>query len=135
LTWKALLLIPLIGELFLFALALAFLLSAMFVKFRDINYIWEVVMQGAFYATPILYPISYVIDNVSLLAAKILMLNPIAQIIQDARQVLITPATQTIAEVYSSTLIRLVPLGMAVVLVIVSGWYFRSRSKYFAEEI
>lgn len=121
----------LILELFIFALALAFFLSAAFVRYRDINYIWEVIIQGAFYATPILYPLSLIPNS----AAKILMLNPIAQIIQDVRYVLVTPQTQTIAQVYGSRTIRLVPLATALILVVVSAWYFRSRSKYFAEEV
>jgi ABC-2 type transport system permease protein len=125
----------LIAELFVFSLALAFFLSAVFVKFRDINYIWEVIVQGLFYATPILYPISYVTDNASLLASKIIMLNPIAQIIQDIRYVLITPSTQTIAQIYGTRVARLIPLLMAIVVVVAATWYFKSRSKYFAEEV
>jgi ABC-2 type transport system permease protein len=121
----------LIFELFVFSLGAAFFLSALFVRFRDINYIWEVVIQGAFYATPILYPLSLIPEQ----AAKILMLNPMAQIIQDVRYVLVTPETQTIAQVYGTRWIRLVPLAMAAILVIIAVWYFRSRSKYFAEEV
>lgn len=56
-TSSFLIILPII-EMFILALSLAFLLSALFVRFRDVNYIWEVVMQGAFYATPIIYPIS-----------------------------------------------------------------------------
>lgn len=121
----------LILELFVFSLAIAFFLSAVFVRFRDINYVWEVIMQGAFYATPILYPISLVPEK----AAKLLMLNPMAQIIQDVRYVLVTPETQTIAQIYGSRAIRLFPLTVTILLVIVSAWYFKSRSKYFAEEV
>lgn len=121
----------LILELFVFSLAIAFFLSALFVKFRDVNYIWEVIVQGAFYATPIIYPLALIPDQ----AAKIVMLNPIAQIIQDVRYVLITPTTETIAQVYGSRTVRLIPLAMAIVLVLVAAWYFRKRSKYFAEEV
>lgn len=124
----------LILELFVFALAVAFFLSAVYVRFRDINYIWEVVMQAAFYATPILYPLSFVTDR-SELVAKIMLLNPIAQIIQDVRYVLITPSTQTIALLYETRLARLIPFTMALVLVVLAAWYFRKRSKYFAEEV
>lgn len=41
-------------------------------------------MQAGMYATPIIYPISMVMEK-SPLAAKVLMLNPLAQIIQDMR--------------------------------------------------
>lgn len=125
----------LILEMFIFSLGTAFLLSAAFVKFRDISYIWEVIMQGAFYATPILYPLSYVIDNVSVLAAKILMLNPMAQIIQDIREVIITDKTITMSDLYGSNYSRIIPLAIVLFLALFSTYYFRKRSKYFAEEV
>lgn len=132
LTPKALLIIPLIAELFVFSVAAAFFLSALFVRFRDVSYIWEVVMQAAFYATPILYPLSLI----PLEAARFLMLNPMAQIIQDSRYVLITPATDTLYQVYEGNwLVWLIPVGFTLVVAVVASRYFRSRSKYFAEEV
>lgn len=125
----------LIFELFIFALAMAFLLSAAFVRFRDVSYIWEVIMQGAFYATPILYPMSYVVDNVSLPVAKAIMLNPMAQIIQDVREVTVTPNTLTITELYGSGLVRLIPISIVLLLALAAVVYFKRRSKYFAEEV
>jgi ABC-2 type transport system permease protein len=128
---SALLLPFIILELFVFALAVGFFLSAAFVRFRDVSYIWEVLMQGAFYATPILYPLTLV----PLSAAKLLMINPMAQIIQDARYVLITPETQTISQVYGDQMIRAVPYGIVLATAVVAVWYFRSRSRFFAEEV
>jgi ABC-2 type transport system permease protein len=130
-TWHSLLIIPLVAELFIFSLAVSFFLSALFVRFRDISYIWEVIMQAAFYATPILYPLSLIPHR----AAKILMLNPMAQIIQDARHVLITPKTDNLYTLYGNSLIWAVPLGVTLIVVILASTYFRSRSKYFAEEV
>src|SRR6185437_986059 len=49
--WSALIIFPLILELFVISLSVAFLLSALFVKFRDVQYIWDVVMQAGFYGT------------------------------------------------------------------------------------
>lgn len=132
LTWNALLIIPLIIELFILSIALAFFLSALFVKYRDVQYIWEVIIQAAFYATPILYALSIVPLNI----AKILILNPMAQIIQDARWALITPSTDTIYQVYGGNIaIWAIPIGLTVLLAIVAAKYFRSQSKYFAEEV
>src|SRR5215213_964649 len=82
--WPALLLFLLLVELFVFALGVAFLLSALFVRFRDVNYIWEIIMQAAFYGTPILYDLKLVLEK-SAAGAKLLLLNPVAQVIQDAR--------------------------------------------------
>lgn len=120
-----------IAELFVFSLALAFFLSAAYVRFRDINYIWEIIMQAAFYATPILYPLTLIPE----VAAKILILNPIAQIIQDSRYVLVTDQTVTISGLYNTHLIRVVPIGVAVLLILIAATYFRKRSRYFAEDV
>lgn len=121
----------LIGELFIFSLALAFFLSAAFVRLRDISYIWEVFMQGAFYITPIIYSLKEVPPKV----AKLLVLNPVAQIIQDSRNVLITPETLTISDVYGYHAIRLVPVTVVLVTVVVAAFYFRRQSKHFAEGV
>lgn len=130
--WRALIMLPLICELFVFSIAMAFFLSALYVRFRDVSYIWEVIMQGAFYATPILYPLSLIPHR----AAKFLILNPMAQIIQDARHVLVTTDTQTIYQIYDGDKwIWAIPLGASLIIVVLASTYFRSRSKYFAEEV
>ncbi len=132
LTWSALLIIPLVAELFVIGIALAFLLSALFVKFRDISYIWDVLMQAGFYATPILYPLSMIPHQF----AKLLILSPMSQIIQDARYALVTTKAQTISTIYGGDKwIWSIPLILTFVLVILGASYFRSRSKYFAEEV
>lgn len=132
LSLKAFLIIPLIAELFVFSVAVAFFLSALFVRFRDVSYIWEVIMQAAFYATPILYPLSLI----PIKASKFLILNPMAQIIQDARHVLITPKADTIYQLYGGKwIVWAIPIGFTVLIAVVSSRYFRSRSKYFAEEV
>lgn len=129
--FEGLLALVVIFELFMFSLALAFLLSALFVKLRDINYIWEVILQGAFYATPIIYPMTVLPES----AAKLLLLNPVAQMIQDARYLMVTPQSPTIGSVYGNEWMRLVPVGMVVLLTIGAAYYFKKRSRYFAEEI
>ena len=124
----------LIIQLFVFSLAISFFLSAAFVKFRDIGYIWEIIMQGAFYATPILYPVSFV-AGYSAVAAKWIMLNPVAQMIQDFRFILITDQSTRIDQVFGSHWVRVIPIGLTVLMAIGAAAYFRSRSKFFAEEL
>lgn len=133
-TWNILWLIPLIIELFIFALAIAFMLSALYVRFRDVNYIWELVLQAGFYATPILYPLTAVIA-VSLTAAKVIMLNPVAQIIQDARYFVITTDTIRISDIYNSPYVYIIPIFIVITFTIIGVWYFRKASPGFAEEI
>ena len=132
-TWHAFLLLPLLIELFLIAIALAFLLSALFVKFRDVSYIWEVLMQAGFYATPIIYPLSRIKYH---RVREVLLLNPVAQIIQDARWLLVTHQTITIDQEFGGDKwIWLIPISLTCMLVLFGGWYFRDRSKHFAEDV
>ena len=128
LSW--LLAIPAIIELFVFALGISFLLSALYVKFRDITYIWEIFLQAGFYATPIIYPLT----NVPAQYHKWFFMNPMAQIIQDARYFLVTDTSITIWSTIHSAII-FVPFLIVAFAVIVGGTYFKRRSKYFAEDI
>ncbi|MBC7942937.1 ABC transporter permease [Candidatus Saccharibacteria bacterium] len=132
-TWEAFLIIPLVLELYVFSLGLAFFLAALNVKFRDIGYLWEIFLQAAFYATPILYPLAMVISQ-SELAAKLMLLNPAAQIIQDARYVLVTHDSITIYQLLGG-LRALIPFVIVIVVVIIAAYYFRNNSKTFAENI
>lgn len=121
-------------EIYVLALGLSLFLAAAFVKFRDISYIWEVIMQGMFYLTPILYPLS-IITNDTL--RKLIILNPMAQAIQDARYALIThhPDNLTIARIFDGGLYTLIPYALTLLALVIGVWYFRKESKYFAENI
>lgn len=130
--FSALLIAPLIIELFILSAGTGLLLSTLFVRFRDVSYIWEVILQAAFYATPILYALQRVPHQYS----KWLILNPMAQIIQDSRHILVTPYSQTIYQIYGGDiLIWLIPIVVVIFMAISGGTYFKKRSKFFAEEI
>jgi ABC-2 type transport system permease protein len=124
----------LIAELFIFSLSIGFLLGALFVKFRDIGFIWEVMIQGAFFAIPIMYAFSLVISKSELLA-KVLISNPIAQIIQDARYMLITTKTDTVYSVFGSAWAYAIPAVVVIVTGIFAAVYFKKQSPYFAENV
>ena len=123
-----------IFEIYILALGLAFLLSTMNVKYRDTGHIWEIIMQAAFYATPIIYPIAIVVAK-SELIAKLLLLNPLAQAIQDARYALITHETITSAKLFSNWIYILIPFVIVLVIFVIGTLYFKKNSKYFAENI
>jgi ABC-2 type transport system permease protein len=122
-------LVPLFLELLAISLAFAFFLSALFVRFRDMSYIWEVLLQALFYAVPIIYPLNYI----PVRYARIFMLNPVAQIVQDARYVLVTDKTETMAQLYGTPWVRAIPIGITLVLGITSVIFFRRQSPSFAE--
>lgn len=119
-------------EVYLLALGLSLLLSALFVKYRDIGYIWEVILQAGFYLTPILYPLA-LITNLNM--QKIILLNPMAQAIQDARYATVTHQTQTIYGIFEGGWYSIIPF-LIVGFVLVTGLtYFRKESINFAENI
>lgn len=124
----------LILELYLLSLGLALLLGSVNIKYRDVQSIWEVLVQALFYAVPIIYPIQMV-ATYSNFTAHLLMLNPIAQVIQDVRSLLVTDATLTSWEILPHFLLNFIPL-LLVGLVFIAGMFvFKHKSKYFAEEI
>ncbi len=129
---KALLLPLILAEIYTLSLGLSLFLAATFVKYRDMTYIWEVVLQAGFYATPILYPLT-IVSNINI--QKLLLLNPMAQAIQDARYVLVTPETATIAKTYGTSNARFISLGI-VILVFMAGFvYFKRHAGSFAEDL
>jgi ABC-2 type transport system permease protein len=130
--WSAFLIIPLIIELFILSISVAFLLSAIYVKFRDIGHIWEVIVQAMFYATPIIYPLTMVI-SINATAGKALLLSPMAQIIQDARNVVVYDQTETIWNTLHNPLLIAIPFLIITVITVISVTYFKKSSKRFTE--
>lgn len=126
--WLPLILI----EIYLLALGLSLFFSAAFVKYRDINYVWEVVLQAGFYATPILYPLSRITN---LTVQKLIMINPMAQAIQDARYSLVTHDTITPNQLFKGGWHELIPFLIVLGVLVFGALYFRSQSKSFAENI
>lgn len=128
-SWDALLFIPLMLELFILCLGLAFILSALYVKYRDIGHIWELLLQLLFYASAIIYPLNIVPVRFQ----KLILLNPITQIVQDARYVLVTKESITAGQILPTSLL-FIPYLIPIVLVVFGYLYFQSASKNFAEE-
>jgi len=118
--WTWLELPALIVLLFLFATGLSMLLSALFVRFRDVRPIWDVVSQALFYASPVIYPIEQVAQRNETLA-QVAMCNPLAAIIQQFRYALIDPGAQSAGEAIGGWPMLLVP-GAILVGVFVLGF-------------
>jgi ABC-2 type transport system permease protein len=126
-------LLPLfIIEIYIFSLGLGLLLSALFVKYRDISYIWDVILQAGFYATPILYPLSLIKSET---VQKVLLLNPLAQAIQGARNVFVTPASITINDVWNSQWAIMIPLTFVLMTLAIGILYFKREANDFAENL
>ena len=118
--------------LFALSLGFAFILATMFVYFRDIAPVWEVVMQAGMYATPIIYSLS-MIHNKTIKA--VMMLNPLATMIQDLRHLLIYHGNQVIGDFIHTKWIIAIPYVLPFVILLIGYTIFKKNADRFAEII
>jgi ABC-2 type transport system permease protein len=123
----------LVAFLAAFAFGLAMLLSALFVRYRDVRPIWEVMLQIIFYGSPVLY-VTERIDQPTL-KTLILHLNPLAPILQQVRHAVIDPTAPTAAEAMGGAVHLLAPLGIVVGLIALGGWVFAREAPHIAEDL
>jgi ABC-2 type transport system permease protein len=124
----------LILMLFVFALGLSMLLSALYVPFRDVQPIWEVLLQALFYATPVLYPIELLAREQPDLA-EIAMCNPLAVIIQQVRYAMIDPNAQSAGDALGDGTLLLIPAVIVVGTFVLGLWVFNRLAPRIAEEL
>lgn len=128
-SWHLVLFAVLLAELFVFTIGVSFILSSLYVRFRDLGHIWEVLMQVGFWVTPIIYPITLVPVQLQ----KWYILNPLARIIEDSRNSLIfhklPPLDFSYLKHISITL--LICIGALIIGLII----FKRKSRKFAEQI
>ncbi len=128
-TWSVLVIIPLFFELALLATGIAFILSSLFVRFRDIGPIWEVFLQAGLYATPIIYSLTFILQRGQVTFAKLMMLNPVAQIIQDLRHFIVYSGNTTVSELIENPVIVAIPYILPVVVYLLGITVFRKMPK------
>jgi ABC-2 type transport system permease protein len=127
-----LVMIPVLGLLFVFATGLAMLLSAWFVKYRDVQPIWDVVTTAVFYATPILYPI----ERVEIVwARELIMYNPLAVVVQQMRHSVFDPAAPSAADAIGGYAQLCVPIGLTIGLFLLGFWVFNRSAPEVAENL
>lgn len=124
-------LVPLVVLLVLFSSGVAMLLSALFVRYRDVEPIWEVVLQMLFYASPVIYVIATLPDSVEAEA----MANPIAAIVTQARYALIDPDAPSAAEAIGGAVWLLIPLAVIAFVSVLGFWVFTREAPRIAEDL
>lgn len=123
--WDTLLIIPYLLELWLIGLGISLFLSSLYVKYRDIAHIWELVLQVMFYLTPIIYPLALVPARFH----SFLLLNPLAQMITDFRHIFIEFD-------YVQAFYYPWPQIIVTLIVFIVGFaFFQYQEKSFAEQI
>jgi len=117
------------------ATGVGMLLAALYVTLRDIGPIWDVIAQGLFYATPVFFPIEFVLDNFSQTAGRLAMANPLATIITETRYLLIGPELTSASEAIGGGARLLIPVALIFFLSVLGFWVFNRTAPRVAEAL
>jgi len=130
--WTWLLLPLLLVPLVLLTLAVAMLLSALFVRFRDVGPIWAVISTALFYGSPVLYAI----DKVPEEYREVLMLvNPLADILEQGRRWVIDPNAEGAVAAAGGGAWILVPVAVGLAVCALGVWVFNHEAPRIAERL
>lgn len=119
-TWKFVLLLVPIVSLLLFNIGVGLILSALFVFFRDIQYLWTVFTQLLMYMSAIFYSI----DSYSQTVQYLFLLNPIYLHIRYFRKIVIE---STIPSVW----FHLLMLADVLIVVGIGCWMYKKYNTKF----
>jgi len=110
--------------LFILSLGVSYILSALYVRYRDIRHIWEVFVQAGFWITPIIYVSSIIPAKYS----TIYFLNPLARIITYSREILLEGKNILLFDMFITFIL--------CVAIYFFGYYlYKYMSQSFAEEL
>jgi ABC-2 type transport system permease protein len=129
--WSWLELVPLILLLIVFAVGVTMLLSALYVRYRDMQPIWEVALQMLFYASPVIYVAETLPDSIQ----KEAMANPLAAVLTQMRHALVDPSAPTAGDVIGGDARLLIPLAIVVGVFALGVWVFMREAPRIAENL
>lgn len=119
-----------------FAFGLAMLLSVAFVRFRDIDPIWSVVLQIIFYTSGVFFSVQSIASQKhGQLLVDLLFCNPFAVLLGYARHLFIDPSWPAPGTALSSEWLLLVPFGLIALSVIVGFLVFSREAPRVAEDL
>ncbi len=128
-TW---LLFPLILlPLLVFICALAMLLSALNVRFRDVAIIWVVLATALNYGTPVIYPLSIVPEGLK----HVLMANPLTPLFQQAHIWMIDSNTEGVRAAAGGPLPLIVAALIYIGVCVAGVWVFNREAPRIAEQL
>jgi lipopolysaccharide transport system permease protein len=110
------------------AFAIATLLAAVNVKYRDIEVVVPMLIQVMFFASPILYSGTQVGDQAGKAWSYIYSINPMASVLDGMRWALFD-------QPYPGTANILISVGTALLLLVGALVYFRRTEQYFADVV
>ena len=114
---------------------IAMLLSALFVYFRDIQPIWEVLTQVLFYASPIIITVVDVQEHLSPTLLHLYMLNPLAVIFQSFKHAAINNGTPSVGSLLGSRAEIAIPVAITLAVFVLGLWTFNRIAPRVAEDL
>ena len=121
----------LIGFLGLLATGIGLLLSSLFVRYRDVQPIWEVLSQMLFYASPVLYVATLVPERYQ----QVYLMSPIATALTQMRHAVIDPSAPSAAALAGGGQWLLIPAGVTIGLFALGLWVFGREAPKIAENL
>jgi ABC-2 type transport system permease protein len=128
-TWLFLPLVVLL--LTIFTIAVAMLLSSLYVRFRDVQIIWSVLVTMLFYATPLLYPLEIAPQRFQ----DLILINPLTPLFIEARHWIIDSNAPTALQAAGGWLQLLPPIAIFVGICVSAVFYFNRAAPRIAEEL
>jgi ABC-2 type transport system permease protein len=123
--------------LVMFSTGVSMWLSAMFVKFRDIQPIWEVFTQILFYASPLIIPVETV--RAKLVHHQFLMhlylLNPLVTVFQQFRHAMVNHDALSAGQALGGWIYLLEPLAIVAATLVLGFWVFNRAAPHIAEDL
>ena len=130
-SWSWLELPVIILLLTFFATGIGLLLSALFVRYRDVQPIWDVTSQILFYASPILYVATMVPESYQ----RAYLANPIAALLTEMRHAVVDPTARPVWDAIGGAERLLVPGGIVVAVFLLGLWVFTREAPRIAENL
>lgn len=109
---------------FLLVYGVSLILASLYVYYRDLNQIWDIVLQVGFFLSPIVYPLSYIPAKYEFFY----MLNPITRLITMYRDVLLDGTIPKISDFG-------IVIASGLILFVIGTLLFKKQSRRFAEEL
>jgi ABC-2 type transport system permease protein len=129
-------LIPIVLAFVLLATGIGMLLAALYVRYRDVQPIWEVLVQAWFYASPIMYVASGYGSRIGPSFERVALMNPAATLLTQTGHALIggpkSPAAATAAHGFLSPVIA---LALILAIFALGWWYFTREAPLVAENL
>ena len=122
----------LIGMLVVLATGVSMLTSALYVRYRDVEPIWEVALQILFYASPILYVVTIVPQE---WRNEMVALNPIATVLTQMRHALIDADAPSAVDVLGGWPQLAIPLAIVAAVFALGLWVFARETPRIAENL